>query len=89
MEEIDISINKFPIESPLERQLNLLYRSKFIDEVFLFTNNRKDEIEQTLSSIKKIKPTKCLFSRCGDSLGDKIREVHSMREIETDFLLMR
>ena len=90
LEHITVSLTRAPILSPLERVMRSLDACSNIDEILIFTRERKAEVERTLKRRQGKKPFKILFSSdCGPSLGDQLREVQSMRVVNEFFLLIR
>ena len=89
LDELEISMVKSPLQSPLEVVLRRLETSNLIDEIFVFSNQEKEQLESFIKRRKGRKATRLLFSECGDSTGDKLREIHSMRVLVSDFVLVR
>ena len=89
IEAFPMSIQRAPICSFLEKILENLEMSLLIDEIFIFCNKNKSQIESIIAQRKNRKPVKLLFTECGDSIGDRLREVQSMRKITNDFVLIR
>lgn len=89
IEELKMSLAKAPIVGSLEKILQSLETCPLIDEIFIFCNKQRKEIKELLAKRKVKGSIQVLYSECGDSVGDQLREVHSMRIINTDFVLIR
>ena len=89
IEQLQMSLTKAPIVGSLEKILQSLESSPLIDEIFIFCNKNRKDIKDLLARRKVKGQIQVLFSECGDSVGDQLREVHSMRIINSDFVLIR
>jgi 2-C-methyl-D-erythritol 4-phosphate cytidylyltransferase len=89
IEELTKSITKAPNCTILGKILQNLEASPLIDEIFIFCNKNRKEIKQILARRKNKNGIQVLYSECGNSVGDRLREVHSMRIINSDFVLIR
>lgn len=89
IKNLNTSIIKAPLCSILEKILQSLEMASLVDEIFIFTNKDEQIFNNFLSQRKKKHNVKLLFSECGESVGDRLREIHRGRDITTDFILIK
>lgn len=78
-----------PLECPLEKTLQFLEKHS-IEEIFIFTSTKKEEIQKYLQKRKKKSKNeiKLLFTENCISFGDILRSVFSMKVMNENFVLI-